>query len=258
MNQAHKWEIGVSAGSYYPSLTQQFSSYDIGLAYENEDMGMQFFAYSYHIDELDNPIDVGKRLYSLQLLLNGALYINWGNLDKSPIKFTYFINLDVRSQHDIWADSIEEYPFSDNPLINQLKNSLDGPNKSFASLLLHLSRQSKELRTVLFLCGLISINSPLENILTWSTLYKILDSIKHYSKKENLKIESFVNTNNLNKFTSACNNMSILWLNSRHGAKGNTPPTEVITDINEAINLILGMTKLFTRAFVSKKYAEFT
>ena len=258
MNQPHKWEIGVSAGSYYPSLAEQFSGRDIGLAYENDHMGMQFFAYSYHIDELDNPILVGKRLYSLQLLLNGALYINSGELDKSPIKFTYFVKLDGGSQQSIWTDIIEEYPFNNDLLIDQFKHPLDNPKKSFASYLLHLSRQSTELRTLLFLSGLISTNSTIEKILTWSTLYKILDCVKHYSLKEDFDVNSFVDNTRLEMFTTACNNMSILGLNSRHGAKGNKPPIKaVMTDLDEAINLILSMSKLFTKAFISKKYAGF-
>lgn len=156
------------------------------------------------------------------------------------------------------VDSIEEYPFSGNPLINQLKNSLDGPNKSFASLLLHLSKQSTELRTLLFLCGLISVKSTLEKILTWSTLYKILDCLKHYSRKESFDVKLFADSAQLDMFTTACNNMSILGLSSRHGANANKLPTKkVMTDLDEAINLILSMTKLFATAFISKKYADF-
>lgn len=254
MNREHKWEVGVSSGSYYPSLTQEFSGRDIGLAYEDDHMGLQFFAYSYHIDELDDPKDVSKRLYSLELLLNGALRVSWAGTRVCATNFTSFSEINVGGNHGIWADSIEEYPFSRNPQIDQFRPAHDDPRTYFPSYLLYLSRQSDELRSLLFLCGLISKNSPLETILTWSTLYKIMDCVRHYSNLAGISMNDIVSPTELNKFTAACNNMSILGLNARHGAAGNPPPTRVMTSIDEAIDLILGMASSFSRRFVAIKY----
>lgn len=251
-----KWEIGVSAGGYYPSLTSQFSSYDIGLVYEDDHMGMQFFAYSRHVDELNNPKDVSKRLYSIELLLNGALRVAWADYEPCPIKFTYFAELNVGGSHNVWADKIEEFPFQTTVLNQHTHHHLDSPKNYFPSYLFYLSKQSEELRSLLFLCGLISTNTPLENILTWSTLYKIVDCIRHYSKEISIPINDIVDPANLNKFTAACNNMSVLGLNARHGASGNPQPSSdrVITDINEAINLILGMANKFAHKYIAIKF----
>lgn len=254
MNREHKWEIGISSGAYYPSLAEAFGVHDIGLSYENDHMGMQFLAYSYHIDDLDRPDEVARRLYSLNLLLNGSLRVAFKEIQTPVTKFTYFIEPNVSGPHYIWAESIEEYPFSTNPQIDQFRLELEDLKTFFPSYILYLSRQSEELRSLLFLCGLISTSSPLENILTWSTLYKIMDCVRHYSNQEGIKMANLVNVAELNKFTAACNNMSILGLNARHGAAGNPPPTRVITNMHDAIDLILGMAHNFAREFVQRKY----
>ena len=103
----HKWEIAVLAGSYYTDLTQSFSGNDIALAYDNDYMGMQSFAFSYHIDELDDPADVGRRLYSLQLLLNGALRLSSGKATEWPIVFTDFAAVNGGCRHPVYANTIE-------------------------------------------------------------------------------------------------------------------------------------------------------
>jgi hypothetical protein len=253
MSLEHKWEIGVNSGSYYQSLTQIFRGNDIGLTYEDDCTGMRFLAYSYHIDELDDPKDVSKRLFSLELLLNGALCVDWAKLYPLKTKFIYFTDINARDRHNIYAESIEEYPFSRNTRFDENFSMCDAAKTNFASYLLFLSKQSDELRTLLFLCGLISKNTPLEIILTWSTLYKIKDCIRHYSKQHGIQIDKIVNMTKLNEFTAACNNMSILGIFARHGAAGNTPPTRVMKSIDEAIELILNMANSFCHCFVKTK-----
>lgn len=255
MNREHVWEIAVSAGGYYPDLAENFSGWDIGLGYENDHLGMQFFAYSYHIDELTDPKDVARRLYSLELLLNGSLRIEQANIGLMPISFTNFCKIGAGGMNSVWADSIEDYPFSRNPLVDTFSHPYDDPTKGLDSCLLHLARKDDELRTLLFLVGLISTHTTVEKILTWSTLYKILDCVQHYSKQMSYEIKNFVDTKELKKFTAACNNMSILGINARHGASGNTPPSAVMTDLNEAINLILSMTRNFIFEFLKDRHS---
>jgi hypothetical protein len=250
----HKWEIAVYAGSYYPALTQDFYGNDIDLSYEDDYMGMQFFAYSRHVDELDDPKHVAQRLYSLQLILNGSLRISWNNAHTIPVRFEEFARCDSGGRRAVYAQSIEEFPFSNNPEIDANLPEWNQPKNQFVSYLVNLSKSDADLRGILFLIGLISSNSPIESILTWGTLYKILDSVKHHSKINGFQIDNFVDMARINEFTAACNNMSILGLYARHGAAANKPPRKVITNLPEATDLIVSLASNFCSAYVKKKY----
>lgn len=218
-------------------------------------MGMQFFAYSRHIDELDDPKHVAQRLYSLQLILNGALRISWGNANTVPVSFIEFFSYNSGARHSVYASTIEECPFNLNSAADVNLPDWNNPKNRFPSYLVNLSKTDADLRGILFLVGLISSNSPVENILTWGTLYKILDSVKCYSKIYNFKIENYADISRINEFTAACNNMSILGLYARHGATENKPPKKVMTDLSEATNLIISLASKFCRAYVTAKYS---
>lgn len=250
----HKWEISVNAGSYYPDLTQNFYGNDIDLGFENDHIGMQFFAYSRHVDELDDLRHVARRLYSLQLILNGALRVSWRNAHTTPVSFVDFALCDSGERYSVYAETIEELPFSTNPAIDSSLSEWNNPKKRLASYLVNLSKFDADLRGILFLVGLISSNSTIESILTWGTLYKILDSIKHYSKINELQINTFADMARIKEFTAACNNMSVLGLYARHGADGNKIPKKVITDLSEAIDLIISLVSNFCKAYVDAKY----
>jgi hypothetical protein len=254
MPSSHKWEIAVSAGSYYPDLTQNFPGNDIDLSYENDHLGMQFFAYSCHVDELDDPDHVAQRLYSLQILLNGALRLNWGHVNSMPVHFSEFARVNGGGRHSVYAKIIEEDPFNRNSEIDQGLTGWNNPKSRYPSHLLSLSKTDDDLRSLLFLIGLVSKNSPIESILTWGTLYKILDTVKHHSKSLQLSLEGFADKQKVSEFTAACNNMSILGVYARHGAAGNDPPTRVITDLDEAIGLIISMATKFCHAYVRAKH----
>lgn len=254
MPSPHKWEIAVSAGSYYPDLTQNFPGNDIDLGCEDDHLGIQFFAYSCHVDELDDLIHVAQRLYSLQLLLNGALRLNWGDISALPVHFTEFAQIDGGGRNAVYAKIIEENPFSNNPEIDQDLSRWNNPKNRYPSYLLNLSKADADLRGLLFLVGLISQNSPIESILTWGTLYKILDTVRHHSKALKLPFDQFADKQKVNAFTAACNNMSVLGVYARHGAAGNNPPTRVITDLDEAIGLMISMATNFCRAYVDAKH----
>lgn len=250
----HNWRINVSAGSYYPDLTQNFFGNDIELGYENDYLGMQFHAYSRHVDKLNDYIHVGQRLYSLELLLNGALRLAWGEATTLPVHFTDFSQISGNGQGSVYARIIEENPFDPDPAIDKELAEWNQPRKRFSSRLLNLSKIDGDLRALLFLVGLVSKKSPLECILTWGTLYKILDTIRHLSKANGFSTDAFANKQDVNAFTAACNNMSVLGVYARHGAAGNTPPTNVITDLDEAIKLIIAMADKFCRSYVAAKH----
>ncbi|WP_337883195.1 hypothetical protein [Chromobacterium haemolyticum] len=250
MSPVHKWEITVAAGGYYPDLAHNFFGNDIDLGYENDHIGMQFYAYSRHIDELEDPEHVSQRLYSLQLLLNGALRAAAGSVSSMPVQFLGFSAYENGCSYPISAHQIEEEPFSRNPRIDQIHTRYENPRQRYPSYLLYLAKHDVCLRDLLFLLGLISTNTTLEKVLAWSTLYKILDSVKHYAKE----IDAFADPEQLSLFTAACNNTSILGIYARHGASENPPPKRALTDIDDASALIAGMTARFCRCYIAAKY----
>lgn len=113
MLSQYKWEIDVSAGAYYPILAVNFPGNDICFSYEDEDQGMRFFAYSNHVDVLDDPGRVAQRIYSLQILVNGALRLGWGKINGKSICFNRCVRFSDCYKEKVFAKSIEEEPFSD-------------------------------------------------------------------------------------------------------------------------------------------------
>ena len=251
----HKWEIHVNAGSYYPDLSNNFFGNDIHLSYENDDhCGMQFSAYSPHIDELTDANAVAARIFSLQLLLNGALSIESGRRNPVPVSFDSFHNLEGGNSSRACYSPIEEYPFrADSPSEPRPAGAMD-PKRRVASYLLYLSKSDESIRNLLFLAGLLANNSPVETILSWATLYRIHDCAKTYSADLGIAYDSLADKTEIERFTAACNNMSILGLNARHGETRNKPPKRVMTDYEEAEGLIIAMAKKLVDAYVSAKH----
>lgn len=247
----HKWEFRVFAGSYYVSFTQDMGGNDIGLNFENDELGYQKYGYSYHIDELEDNKHIATRLYSLQLLLNGAMRISWASNNHAPIKFIDFRGVNGGTTHEVYADFLEEYPFSKNPDIDHCFAKHSRPEKTFTSLLFHKSKTHEALRILLFQAGLISVKDSNNRIITWGTLYKMNETIKYFSYKNNISYDNLQDQSKINDFTAACNNISVLGVYARHGIPREKPPSSVITDIDEAIQLILDMANLFAHQYLS-------
>ncbi len=250
----HKWKIGVSAGGYYPSLTQDFWGNDINLSFEDDHMGMQFFAFSYHVDELDNPEYVACRLFSLQLLLNGALRIDWNENFLLPIKFTHFALCCGGVLHSVHASNIENEPFSKNADIDKYEHKAFPAKDRLSSYILNLCKKDKALRSLIFQIGLISLDTSLETIMTWGTLYKIYDSVRFYSKQNDYNFSSMADPNRIKQFTAACNNSLLLGVFARHGDMGWEQPTAAITDISEATSLIIDLARNFCVAHIKAQH----
>ncbi|AQT60652.1 hypothetical protein B0D95_11615 [Cellvibrio sp. PSBB023] len=254
MLSPHKWEIGVSAGSYYPSLTQDFWGNDIGLAYDDDHLGMQFYAFSYHIDEIEDPEHVACRLFSLNLLLNGALRVAWNKNFAVPVEFTHFALCDGGGQHSVHAANIENNPFSQNADIDKYEHEATPASGRLSSRIFNLCKKDEVLRSLIFQVGLISLNSSLETIMTWGTLYKIYDSVKYHSKKNNYDFLKLGDPGRINQFTAACNSSLLLGVYARHGDMGWGQPAAAITDINEATSLILDLANKFCLVHIGAQH----
>lgn len=255
MLSQYKWEIDVSAGAYYPNLAVNFPGNDICFSYE-DDQGMRFFAYSNHVDVLDDPGRVVQRIYSLQILVNGALRLGWGKINGKSICFNRCVRFSDCYKEKVFAKSIEEEPFSDKlQKIDSVLHDFEKNKTQYSAYLLSLSKIDGELRSLLFLVGMVSRNSPIENILSWGTLYKILDTVKYHAKNLDIPLSQLADQQKVNAFTAACNNMSILGVYARHGAKGNRTPKNFISDLDEAIDLIISMATKFCKAYVLIKHS---
>ena len=101
------------------------------------------------------------------------------------------------------AETIEEYPFSTNPAIDFDLPEWNNPKNLFASYLVYLAKSDADLRGLLLLAGLITSSTAIECILTWGTLYKILDSVKRYSISNGFDINNFADMSVVNQFTAA-------------------------------------------------------
>ncbi|MDR7088607.1 hypothetical protein [Cellvibrio fibrivorans] len=250
----HKWEIGISAGSYYPDLTQEFWGNDIALSYENDHMGMQFFGYSYHIDELTDEKLIASRLFTLQLLLNGCLRIAWNSMHSCPVEFTCFAACNGGAIHSISTSHIENFPFSANPKIDLEESEYRPAKGKFSSHLLHLCKKDVALRSLILQVGLITLSGAFQKIMTWGTLYKIYDTVKYYSKEYGYPIEKFADPKKIKDFHAACNNSLLLGPYARHGELGFKQPKSAITDLDEAVEVIINFAGGFCRHYINEKY----
>ena len=252
MLSEHHWKIRIRAGSSYRDLATRLGGNDLSLSFEHDDhTGLQFFAYSYHIDNLQDEKAVATRLFSLEAILNGALRIAYKNIP-CRICFVSFAPASGGSSRDVWAETFEEYPFSNNPDID-IFTELNRPEKHLVSHWIYLSKQFEAIRIILIYVGIISTATSNDKILTWSTLYKCVDTIKHFCKEVGMSYEDLVDKRKLNSFTSVCNNSIVLGVYARHGTSNGKPPKkEPMTNIDEAIELILDFSNKFVRAYVNK------
>ena len=244
-------EIYVSAGSYFPDFSNHFPGNDIFFWYENEDhCGMRFSASSPHVDELNDSQAISARLFSLSLLVNGALRLERGRCIPYPIEFTGCEGLGYSA-----FPPFEDYPFTADSRDAPMPDGAADPRQRLSSHLLFLSKKDDSLRGLLFLVGLLSRNSSLERILSWNTLYRIKDTVSTLCRECGFALDNYVNTNELERFTAACNNMSVMGIFARHGQTANKPPTRIMTDLDEAEALIVGMASRFIRNYLRVKHA---
>ena len=215
----------------------------------------EYYAYSPHIEKLNDLDHIMKRISSLMLLYNGAQNIDFLNLE-------YKINgiaviREPLFEKNLFALDIEKYPFCNDEKFYSIKCILESYSfePSFGNVLFDMSKVDYNIRTILFLAGLIKNTNFFEDrILAWSTLYKIYDSIKYLCEKLEIRTDELMPNGKIEAFTAACNNMSILGLESRHGLSSRKKPKNVIKDLDEAIKLVLCLSKKCLSQYLCKEY----
>jgi len=244
-------EIILSDASFLLSETQRWKSKDLILSWDTNHLEQYIYsAYSPHIENLSDVKYIMKRVMSLMLLYNGAGYITSLNLNSKVIATA----IDGKGfSEKLWASEIEEYPFEYNEDFYD-KSCFKYTNTSLDSVLFDLTKIDKTIRVLLFLAGLISRpNTFEESILNWGTLYKIYDTVNHGCKETDIDINTLIPKTKIKALTATCNNMSVLGLNSRHGLKEyGTPPTNIINNLEEAVFIVLCLSKNFVIEYIEK------
>lgn len=244
----------VHAGSYFESLAQQFGGSDLEFGSSDDDhTGKVFTAFSHHADDLEDAELAGRRIYSLQVLANGALRIANGNLGMVPLGFFEFN--DGRSRHQIRALELEEYPFSSAKFIDQDQTLFRNPKRDLSSYLLYLAKSDNVIRVLLLLAGTMGTHETLLRIHSWASLYKMLDTLKYGCQQQGWEVTEFASKANIERFTAACNNESILGIEARHGLNSAKPPTRVMKDLEEAAEFLLGMARNYALKFIGLQSA---
>lgn len=247
----------------YEHLTQSFKNNDICLNCEYDHSEQIYgLVFTEHIESLTTIEDIAKRLFSIQILLTGARFVELGTETHRRIKFDKFEikDHDVFSDgfHNVYSDSIEEYPFENTEEENIENPSLRTPC-GLDSMLFSLSKIDYVIRSLLFQAGMIRTYQSSDKIFTWSVLYKIVDTVKYGCKNIGIDINDLIESGDLNKFTSACNNSLVLGISARHGLdkKSKIPKKTPITNIEEAVNLILCLSNKFVTKYIkAKRYCK--
>ncbi|WP_349780720.1 hypothetical protein [Xanthomonas sp. WHRI 7065] len=251
----HKCEIFLAAGSDYIDFSQHFTTRHLSLGYEHDEhTGHVFTAYSHHLDHISDHYELSNRIYSLEVLLNGARRISLRSIATMRIEFLVYNMNDVRGQYAI--RSIDENPFA-SPTMPLATTSNSNPTRHSAGHYFDLAAKDDAVRTLLFLAGLIYKRSIQEIILTWGTLYKIYDTYKWMAGELGVDFESYEKTpGEISRFRIACNKMSIIGLSARHGLeKASKPPKDIpITDLDEAISITLQVAGRICKEYVDVKH----
>lgn len=219
----------------------------------HDNSGYKYYAYSPHIECLDNKMEISRRVFSLQLLLNGSHSVICKNIIKNPISFSRIISVENFSNFYIDSEKIENFPFAPNfeeidPLVDINESSTD---QIFG--LISYSAKYEVVRFILFNAGLFSTNTSKEKILTWISMYKILDLVKHYSKEIGKNYLEYSTKSKITEFTKSCNNLSSIGIYARHGTPGKSSSIDQEKGILVHSENILSMANLFLFDYVKTK-----
>lgn len=252
------WIIDVRAGSYFQSLASRLGGSDIHVyAGEDSETGHNFQASSPHADKISSPGPAGKRIYSLNVILNGALRVSGLSLSQKPVTFSRFWDSDRGSVHRVETNLLEERPLSDEPPSDANNTKTEwGPEVHRVSHLLHLSKRHESVRHILIFAGLLSQETTIEKIHSWNMLYRIYESIRHFCNQYGWDLHILVGEDDLNRFTGACNNMSAVGLYARHGVTNRSAPSDYISDLRSASKVILEMAERFLDKVIEEKHEQ--
>lgn len=249
--------------SYLDSLVSSWKSNDLYFTKDYDHLDQRIFsAFSPHIEHIKTEKELARRILSLNILVNGAMFVADAKT-RTKIEFTnYYIEdkdfdktIEKNAYAGFWTDTIEEYPFENDEEFYLIKENRNLPKRAdLDAMLFSISKFDYIVRTLLFQAGVIFNNGINDKILTWNTLYKMVDTVKAGCKDIGIDYKILIEEASLEKFTAACNNPTVLGVYARHGGIGkNITRIQPITQIEEAISLILCFANRFSQMYVTHK-----
>ena len=157
-------EIIISNYSgYLESFVQSWNSNDLFLTMSYDNFEQRIFsAYSPHIENIKTEKELIKRILSLNILLNGTLFItNAETLSK--IEFTNYNienkefdqTIEKNNISGFWTDTIEEHPFEQEEDFYLKEENRNLPKKADLDVMLFgISKFDYIIKTLLFQAGI--------------------------------------------------------------------------------------------------------
>ena len=239
----HNWTIHANGGSNYESLADKLGGNDIALAYKDDCCGIHFFAFSHHIDNLTDIALISNRIFSLEIILNGARRLSSYFDDLYPIRFTGFT--DGNQSHEVSPFSFEDTPFRSDLWIDQQATGSKDPKRHQVSQLIQLAKSDDIIKALIIDAGFIRTVDLRDRIMSWNLLYKMIDTIKAGCKRDQINFKDLTSGSDLGRFTASCNNMAVIGHNARHGIKPTKAPTKILTDFEDASLIVFDICSKF-------------
>ena len=180
----NKYEIEIVVndyGSYIESFVDSWGSKDLFFSMRHNDNEERIFsAYSPHIENIKNDSELVSRIISLNILVNGSLFVASANTNTKIEFLNYYIEnestlqtIEKNNFNGFWTNSIEDYPFdnSEEYYFDKNNRNLTKEKIGLDCMLFSISKFDFIIRTLLFQAGVILNNgiNDKDTILTKKT-----------------------------------------------------------------------------------------
>jgi len=181
-----------------------------------------------HLNDLDDPAEIGSRAAALKAIYDGAMYVHrLGDYHVWPMERPI-------ERHDVTLENLElRFPFE--PFSEEWSSwmfeTVEDPHRNPVSLYLFLAHYSDVVKSMLLFLG---ANGP-----SWISLYALKDFMEQAGKKEaDLAKAVGVPLSALQLFRATANNFAAIGPFARHGEVGWLPPKDPMRLV-DATKLIL-------------------
>lgn len=243
MSSQNRWEFLIEGGSY--PLLNSMCSYSNSVYFQiyeeldfMNDCSVQDYRFrSIYCDDEDDVDTVWQIGYELVSLFNGANKFLDNNSPKIRIE-------------QLWLNRTRQ-KFCGNRKIFAL---LGKPHISEEALLSTLQRHQPFLNLKLLARAtedesFYALLKYFDMEQSWTTYYKILESVEEWAKEKGQKLD--IEHNERNRFTAAANNYSMTGIDSRHGFKEKVKKyKKEPMQLNEAHDFIRSAVEKYIQAFL--------
>ena len=240
------------------SYVQFYSCEDLIIRAEASyhDNGDWYYFTSPHIDAIatQGETSISSVANGLVAIFNGVNFLLHGSprFGLIPITFDKYSTSLLVDEGTILPNEFDENPFKA-PIITTDSHVFRSLSKE--GELFKLARENVDVRELLILIGLTrkshQIKTYLETINSWSSLYKIYDSLRYYYIKHEKITEkdNLCKNEQVDRFHRVCNSWHSIGINNRHGQKsGDNNNSKITMKLDEAIELFYKEIKNYIRA----------